>query len=87
MRGAAQHHRAVGHPGPAGGAARGAQRAHADFHESREIALKAFEKSYLESILDKHKGSATAAAREAGIARSDFYRLLEEHGLKGHGRS
>ncbi len=58
-----------------------------DFHESREIALKAFEKSYLESVLDKHKGSATAAAREAGIARSYFYRLLEEHGLKGRGRS
>lgn len=52
-----------------------------DFHQARNQALAAFEKSYLESLLTKHKGSASAVAREAGIARSYLYRLLEQHGL------
>jgi len=52
-----------------------------DFHKARDKALAAFEKSYLESLLKKHKGSASAVAREAGIARSYLYRLLETHGL------
>ncbi len=53
-----------------------------DFHGSREQALKAFERSYLESLLARHQGNASAAAREAGIARSYLYKLLEAHGLK-----
>jgi DNA-binding NtrC family response regulator len=52
-----------------------------DFHAARVKALAAFEKSYLEALLDKHDGSATAAAREAGIARSYLYKLLETHAL------
>jgi DNA-binding NtrC family response regulator len=52
-----------------------------DFHHARDAALAAFEKSYLESLLTKHKGSASAVAREAGIARSYLYRLLEQHAL------
>ncbi|MBI3183329.1 MAG: sigma 54-dependent Fis family transcriptional regulator [Myxococcales bacterium] len=52
----------------------------ADFHEARERAMKAFERSYLEALLKEH-GGPTAAAREARVARSYFYRLLEEHGL------
>jgi DNA-binding NtrC family response regulator len=63
------------HPDAAGGA--GAQ----DFHAARELALKAFEKSYLEALLQKHRGSASAVAREAGIARSYLYKLLDAHGL------
>jgi DNA-binding NtrC family response regulator len=52
-----------------------------DFHQARDRALGAFEKSYLEALLEKHRGSASAVAREAGIARSYLYRLLEAHGL------
>ena len=52
-----------------------------DFHQARDKALAGFEKSYLEALLQKHKGSASAVAREAGIARSYLYRLLETHGL------
>ena len=61
------------HPAPAN--------AKEDFHQARDKALAAFEKSYLESLLEKHKGSASAVAREAGIARSYLYKLLETHGL------
>jgi DNA-binding NtrC family response regulator len=52
-----------------------------DFHAARERALAAFERSYLEALLQKHQGSAAAAAREAGIARSYLYKLLEQHGV------
>jgi DNA-binding NtrC family response regulator len=53
-----------------------------DFHQSREQALRAFEKGYLEALLQRHQGNASAAARDAGIARSYLYRLLETHDLK-----
>jgi transcriptional regulator of acetoin/glycerol metabolism len=53
----------------------------ADFHRSREQANRAFEKSYLVALLEQHRGSMTAAAREAGIHRSYLYRLLEQHGI------
>ncbi|MCP3138308.1 sigma 54-interacting transcriptional regulator [Pyxidicoccus xibeiensis] len=58
-----------------------------DFHATRERVLQAFERSYLEALLARHRGSASAAAREAGLARSYFYRLLKTHGLApGRGR-
>jgi len=53
-----------------------------DFHQTREQALKAFEKSYLSALLERHGGNASAAAREAGIARSYLYKMLDAHGLK-----
>ena len=53
-----------------------------DFHQARDKALAAFERSYLEALLEKHKGSASAVSREAGIARSYLYKLFETHGLE-----
>jgi DNA-binding NtrC family response regulator len=53
-----------------------------DFHSTREKAIAAFEKSYLSALLERHEGNASAAAREAGIARSYLYKLLDAHGLK-----
>ncbi len=53
-----------------------------DFHTTREKALAAFERSYLTALLERHGGNASAAAREAGIARSYLYKLLDAHGLK-----
>jgi DNA-binding NtrC family response regulator len=53
-----------------------------DFHTTREKAIAAFEKSYLSSLLERHGGNASAAAREAGIARSYLYKMLDAHGLK-----
>ncbi len=60
----------------------------ADYHRARELAIKAFERTYLKSLLERSKGSVSAAAREAGLARSYFYELLKAHGIrpKGPGR-
>jgi DNA-binding NtrC family response regulator len=40
---------------------------------------EAFEKDYLINILGRHHGNVTAAAKEAGIDRSNFLRLLRRH--------
>ena len=39
----------------------------------------AFEKEYLIAILDRHHGNVTAAAKESGVDRSNFLRLLRRH--------
>jgi DNA-binding NtrC family response regulator len=62
------------------GTAQSAEGSAADFHASREAAIEAFEKSYLKELLAR-TGSPSAAAKEAGLARSYFYRLLKHHGL------
>ena len=53
------------------------------YYASREQAMVAFERSYLASLLERHQGSASAAAKEARVNRSYFYRLLTKHGLAG----
>jgi DNA-binding NtrC family response regulator len=55
------------------------------FFEARDVAKRAFERNYLEGLLKKH-ASVSAAARAAKLARSHFYKLLEEHGLRGRKR-
>jgi DNA-binding NtrC family response regulator len=40
---------------------------------------EAFEKEYLTSVLERHHGNVTAAAREAAVDRSNFLRLLRRH--------
>jgi DNA-binding NtrC family response regulator len=57
-----------------------------DYALGRAQAIKSFERSYLKTLLERHRGSASSAAREAGLARSYFYRLLDAHGLTPKGR-
>ena len=42
----------------------------------------AFECEYLQSVLKRHSGNVSAAAREAKLDRSNFLRLLRRHALK-----
>src|SRR6266850_2263359 len=48
------------------------------FNEAR----RRFEREYLVDVLTRSRGNATAAAREAGKHRSEFYDLIKRHGLQ-----
>ncbi len=51
------------------------------FNEARDKLLEQFERDYLTTLLARHKRNISAAAREARLSRSQFYRLLERHKL------
>jgi DNA-binding NtrC family response regulator len=61
--------------------ARGAE-VPAAYQAARDRVLRTFTRAYLEAQLARHQGSVARAAREAGLARTYYYKLLEEHGLK-----
>jgi DNA-binding NtrC family response regulator len=54
----------------------------AAYTAARDRVLRTFTRAYLEAQLARHKGSVAKAAKEAGLARTYYYKLLEEHGLK-----
>lgn len=45
-------------------------------------ATDQFQLQLIQSVLQQHQGNQAAAARQLGIHRSNFYRLLQRHGLK-----
>jgi DNA-binding NtrC family response regulator len=49
---------------------------------ARERWTRMLEKRYVEALLARSGGNVTAAAREAGVDRMYFYRLLWRYGLK-----
>jgi DNA-binding NtrC family response regulator len=49
------------------------------FREARARAIGAFERLYVESVLRKHHGNVTHAAREARKERRAFGRLIKKH--------
>jgi len=51
------------------------------YKEARDALLERFERDYLQALLTRHGGNVSAAAREAKLSRSQFYRLLGKHGL------
>lgn len=50
--------------------------------EARDAWTQALERRYVEVVLARHDGNVTAAARDAGVDRMYFYRLLWRHGLR-----
>jgi len=46
-------------------------------------ATEAFQRRWLEDLLQRHAGHLSNAAREAGMDRSNFHRLLRKLGLRG----
>ncbi|MBI3185873.1 MAG: sigma 54-dependent Fis family transcriptional regulator [Myxococcales bacterium] len=56
-------------------------RAEPAFKEARAEVLHRFERDYLAGLLAKHKDNVSAAARAAKLSRTQFYRLLQRHGL------
>ncbi len=53
------------------------------YKEARDSLLDRFERDYLQALLTRHGGNVSAAAREAKLSRSQFYRLLGKHGIGG----
>jgi DNA-binding NtrC family response regulator len=78
--GALQEPSAAAPPRPA------ASKQSASFKAARERVLEEFEKDYLATLLDVHRGNVSQAAKAAGLARSAFYRLLNRHGLAAERR-
>jgi DNA-binding NtrC family response regulator len=50
-----------------------------DFRKSRSRAIEAFERRYVEELLEKHQGNVTRAALEAGQDRRAFGRLKKKY--------
>jgi DNA-binding NtrC family response regulator len=53
------------------------------FREVKSELIDAFEREYLERLLERDGGNIAAAARSAGLNRKYFYDLLRKHGLHG----
>ncbi len=49
--------------------------------EAKRRAAAAYEKAYLVRVMERAKGSVSEAARQSGLDRTNFRRLLQRHGL------
>lgn len=56
------------------------------YAEARRTMLRDFERRYFSTLLRRHGGNLTAAARAAGMDRSNFRRSLKASGLRSPGR-
>ncbi len=55
----------------------------APYDAARRDALEAFERAYVEQLLDAHQGNVTAAAKHAGMARGYLHRLIRRARREG----
>lgn len=55
---------------------------HLPYHDAAQSAAHDFGKTYLAAVLKRYKGNVTKAAKDAGIERESFHRLLKKHDLK-----
>ena len=51
------------------------------FKEAKDALVSAFEKDYVSSLLERTGRNVSKAAREAGIDRKHFERLMRKHGI------
>jgi two-component system, NtrC family, nitrogen regulation response regulator GlnG len=56
------------------------------FHQAKENVIEAFERAYLEQLLDQCQGNIRQASQLAGVNRAHMYRLLKKHGLTERAR-
>ncbi len=57
--------------------------AHLPYAQAKKLAMRAFERRYLASLLEKSSGNVSMAARAAGVDRSNFRRLLKQYEVGG----
>jgi two-component system response regulator HydG len=56
------------------------------YKKAKRMALVAFEKRYLTSLLSRNAGNISQASRSAGLDRSNFRRILKKYNLAGDDR-
>jgi DNA-binding NtrC family response regulator len=54
---------------------------HSDFSRSRQAVIEAFEKKFLVERLGATHGNVSEAARQSGLERQSFQRLMKKYGL------
>lgn len=52
------------------------------FKDAKQQVVGAFEREYVRSLLERHDGNLSAAAREAGVVRHHLLALARRHGLR-----
>jgi len=52
------------------------------FRQNKAQVVARFEKEYLMGLLGRHQGNVSRSAREAGMERSGFQRLMQRYGLR-----
>jgi DNA-binding NtrC family response regulator len=72
----------LGAGGPAAGAAPLEGGENLPLREAKERWMSVLEASYLRTLLGRHRGNVSAAAKAAGIDRKTFHRLLNKHRIR-----
>jgi DNA-binding NtrC family response regulator len=52
------------------------------FHQAKDHVIADFERRYVKSLLARHQGNVSSAAREAGLSRNALYALMKRAGLE-----
>jgi transcriptional regulator of acetoin/glycerol metabolism len=52
------------------------------YKEAKMIWIDKFEMAYVSELLKRNEGNVAAAAREAGVDRTYFFRLIRKYDLK-----
>jgi DNA-binding NtrC family response regulator len=52
------------------------------YHEAKERCVEAFERAYIEKLLDRHDRNVSRAAESAGIPRQTLHRLMSKHAIR-----
>jgi len=55
------------------------------FKKAKQQAVMVFEKNYLESLMRRNEGNISKSAKEAGIERRNFQRLLKKYDIGSEG--
>jgi len=51
------------------------------FKDAKDQIIEAFERQYVEDLLDRHEGNVSKAARAADMDRKSITRLMKKHGI------
>ncbi|MBN2358500.1 MAG: sigma 54-dependent Fis family transcriptional regulator [Deltaproteobacteria bacterium] len=70
-------------PGSPLGAGCGSDLLQLSYHQAKQRVLEAFERDYLQALLQQEQGVVVRAAERAQVPRQTLFRLIRKHGLRG----